>query len=467
MIYSTAVDHIEIHDTMSGTPIRLHDKNIKIYLCGVTTYDDTHIGHARTIIVFDVLRRYLEDTGRHTTMVQNFTDIDDKIIQRAEAEGTDALKLSFSYIERYHRDFDRLNVKRADMYPQATTHIQDIIDIISKLIELKHAYVVKSGVYYMVESFSEYGALSKKNIKELRAGTRIDPKEDKHDTVDFALWKRTDSKPCWESPWGAGRPGWHIECSAMSLKHLGETFDIHGGGRDLIFPHHENEIAQTKACTKLPLARAWMHVGMVTISGQKMSKSLGNIKTTRNILDEWGPNTLRLFCLSGHYQKPIDYTEELLVESLDLWRRIESCYYTLEQTAGRHDKVVCDEFDQALSSNFNTHKAITVLGSITKEAGDMATRGRLNPDNSSVLYGKLARIIEIFGLKISRPSDARQIQSYTVQRGSLRQSGDYRQADIIRDKLNAKNIELLDYKNGTIWVCHENIQKKAAPYSKQ
>ena len=202
-----------------------------------------------------------------------------------------------------------------------------------------------------------------------------------------------------------------------------------------------------------------MHVGMVTISGQKMSKSLGNIKTTRNILDEWGPNTLRLFCLSGHYQKPIDYTEELLVESLDLWRRIESCYYTLEQTASRHDKVVCDEFNQALSSNLNTHEAIIVLGNITKEAGEMASKGRLNPDNASVLYGKLARIIGIFGLKISRPLDARQIQNYTVQRDSLRQNGEYKQADIIRDELNAKNIELLDYKNGTIWVCHEQIQK--------
>ena len=454
------MDSIEIHDTMSGTPIKLHNKNIKIYLCGVTTYDDTHIGHARTIIVFDVLRRYLEEMGRHTTMVQNFTDIDDKIIQRAEAEGVDALKLSFSYIERYHQDFDRLNVKRADVYPQATTHIQDIIDLISKLVELKHAYVAKSGVYYMVESFGEYGILSKKNIKELRSGTRIDPKEDKHDAVDFALWKRTDSKPHWESPWGAGRPGWHIECSAMSLKHLGETFDIHGGGRDLIFPHHENEIAQTEACTKLPLARVWMHVGMVTISGQKMSKSLGNIKTTRKILDEWGPNTLRLFCLSGHYQKPIDYTEELLVESLDLWRRTESCYYILEQTASRYDKVACDEFDEALSSNFNTHEAITVLGNITKEVGEMASKGRLNPDNASVLYGRLARIIEVFGLKISRPADARQIQNYTVQRGILRQSGEYKQADIIRDKLSAENIELLDYKNGTIWVCHEHIQKR-------
>lgn len=448
---------IKIHDTMSGTSKELDHNNIGIYLCGVTTYDDTHIGHARTIITFDVLRRYLEDIGRQVVMVQNFTDIDDKIIQRAEMEKRDALKLSHSYIERYHHDFDRLNVKRADAYPQATTHIQDIIDIISKLIELKHAYVVDSGVYYSVESFSEYGALSKKDIKELRSGIRIDPKEDKHDNVDFALWKKTDSKPHWESPWGLGRPGWHIECSAMSLKHLGKTFDIHGGGRDLIFPHHENEIAQTKSCTGLPLAKVWMHVGMVTIAGQKMSKSLGNIKSTKSILDEWGPNTLRLFCLAGHYQKPIDYTQGLLAESLDLWRRLESCYHILEQMASEHDMCVSDEFDLALSSNFNTHEAIKIIGDMTKEVGDMASTGRINPHNASVLYGKLARMIKIFGLKISRPGNTKHIQKHITQRECLRRNGEYGQADIIREKLHAENIELLDYKSGTVWVCHEVI----------
>lgn len=446
---------IKIHDTMSGTLMELDHNNIGIYLCGVTTYDDTHIGHARTIITFDVLRRYMEDIGHQVTMVQNFTDIDDKIIQRAHIEKRDALKLSFSYIERYHQDFDRLNVKRASVYPQATTHISDIIDIIAKLIDSKHAYVVDSGVYYSVESFSEYGTLSKKKIKELRSGIRIDPKEDKYDAVDFALWKRTDSKPHWDSPWGLGRPGWHIECSAMSLKHLGKTFDIHGGGRDLIFPHHENEIAQSKSCSGLPLARVWMHVGMVTIAGQKMSKSLGNIKSTKNIIDEWGPNTLRLFCLSGHYQKPIDYTQELLFESLDLWRRLESCYYILEQTADTHSVEASDEFDLALSSNFNTHEAIKIMSDMAKKVGDMASAGSLASHNANILYGKIARMMDIFGLKISRSNDTRQIQNDIVQRERLRRNGEYEQADIIRERLHVKNIELLDYKNGTIWVCHE------------
>lgn len=446
---------IRIHDTMSGRDIRLDHDKIGIYLCGVTTYDDTHIGHARTIIVFDVLRRYLEEMGRQVNLVQNFTDIDDKIIQRADAEGRDALELSHSYIERYHQDFDRLNVKRATSYPQATTHMQEIIDIISELVKSGHAYVVDSGVYYSVESFYEYGALSKKNIRELRSGIRIDPEQDKHDKVDFALWKRTDAKPNWDSPWGSGRPGWHIECSAMSLKHLGRTFDIHGGGRDLIFPHHENEIAQSRACTGLPLARVWMHVGMVTISGQKMSKSLGNIKTTRSILDRWGPNALRLFCLSGHYQKPIDYTQELLVESLDLWRRLESCHYILEQMADTHDTIVHDEFDAALSSNFNTHEAIKIMGDTVREVGEMASAGSLYTDNANILYGRIARMISIFGLHISRPENTEQIQHDIAQREKYRRSGKYKQADIIRERLHAKNIELLDYKDGTVWVCHE------------
>ena len=450
---------VAIHDTMSGTPVELNEDHVRIYLCGVTTYDDTHIGHARTVIVFDVLRRYLEEIGRHVTLVQNFTDIDDKIIQRAEAENRDALALSFSYIDRYHADFDGLNVKRASVYPQATKHIPDMIDLISKLIKLKHAYIAESGVYYTVESFSEYGALSKKNIDELRSGTRIDPKQDKRHETDFALWKKTDSEPHWDSPWGAGRPGWHIECSAMSLKYLGETFEIHGGGRDLIFPHHENEIAQTEGCTNSPLAKIWMHAGMVTISGQKMSKSLGNIKTTKTILDKWGPNVIRLFCLSGHYQKPIDYTEEMLSESLDLWRRIESCYFTLYQTADTHEKVVSERFDQALSSDFNTHEAIKIMGDMTKETGELASKGNLEPNHAGTLYGKIKRMMDIFGLQITMPdkNTTSRIENDVTQRNSLRNGGEYARADSVRDRLAALNIELLDYKNGTIWVCHENI----------
>ena len=247
-----------------------------IYLCGVTAYDDAHVGHARTIILFDVLRRYLEYGGARVRMVQNFTDIDDKIIRRAEAEGVSAASLGSRYMRRYLEDSDALNVRRADAYPQATGHIPEILGMIRGLLEKGCAYRTENGVYFAVSGAKKYGALSGKRTDELRSGARISVDQSKQDPLDFALWKAASSDPAWPSPWGSGRPGWHIECSAMSLKYLGERFDIHGGGRDLIFPHHENEIAQSEAFTSSQPARIWMHVGMVTIGGQKMSKSLGN-----------------------------------------------------------------------------------------------------------------------------------------------------------------------------------------------
>ena len=259
---------MKIHDTLSSVEQKLDTtKKIKIYLCGVTVYDESHIGHARTIIVFDVLRKYLESKGIEIDLVQNFTDVDDKIINRANSENTTAEEISTKYIKNYFKDFDELNVKRATNYPKATEHIKEIIEFIEKLIKKQMAYPSKNGVYFSVSKFSEYGKLSKKKIDELQSGSRIEIDESKKDPLDFAIWKFSDIKPVWESPWGKGRPGWHIECSAMSIKYLGENFDIHGGGRDLIFPHHENEIAQSEACTNSQFAKIWMHVGMVTISG--------------------------------------------------------------------------------------------------------------------------------------------------------------------------------------------------------
>ena len=321
---------MKLQDTLSNSEQVLSiSKNIKIYLCGVTVYDESHIGHARTIIVFDVLRKYLEDKGVGIKMIQNFTDVDDKIINRANKENTTADKISTKYIENYFDDFDRLNVKRATNYPKATEHIEDIIQFIEKLISKEAAYVSKNGVYFSVSKFSEYGKLSKKKIDELQSGSRIQVDEQKKDPLDFAIWKFSDAEPTWSSPWGKGRPGWHIECSAMSVKYLGENFDIHGGGRDLIFPHHENEIAQSESCTGTQFAKIWMHVGMVTINGEKMSKSIGNVKSIKHVLENWGPNVIRLFCLSGHYSKPIDYSEDLLKENLTKWRQVETCHYEL------------------------------------------------------------------------------------------------------------------------------------------
>ena len=291
---------MNIQDTLSSTEQKVdNSEKIKIYLCGVTVYDESHIGHARTIIVFDVLRKYLENKKKEVELIQNFTDVDDKIINRANDEGIPAQEISKRYIENYFRDFDELNIKRATNYPKATEHIKDIIEFIKKLIEKGIVYASENGVYFSVSKFPEYGKLSKKKIDELKSGSRVQVDETKKDPLDFAVWKFSDVEPTWESPWGKGRPGWHIECSVMSMKYLGGNFDIHGGGRDLIFPHHENEIAQSEAHSDGKFAKIWMHVGMVTIAGEKMSKSLGNTKSIKYVLENWGPNIIRLFCFIG------------------------------------------------------------------------------------------------------------------------------------------------------------------------
>lgn len=494
---------MNIHDTLSDNTLMLRPGPVSIYLCGVTVYDDTHIGHARTVIVFDVLRRFLTDSGIQVTLIQNFTDIDDKIIERATKADEDPLALAERYIIRYHDDFDRLHVKRADAYPRATKYINHIIKIISSLLQSGHAYVVTSGVYYTVESFQQYGALSRKDTKEMITGVRIESQEDKRSPLDFALWKNVQSGPVWDSPWGPGRPGWHIECSAMSLDCLGEDFEIHGGGRDLIFPHHENEIAQTEGHTKKRQARIWMHTGMVTIAGQKMSKSLGNIKSTRVLLDIWGPNVLRLFCLSGHYAKPIDYSAELLAESLALWRRLEACYYTLVQfsvdnsphrrdtlqeetadVAADMEKTV-ERFDRAMQSDLNTHEAISAMIEMAKIVGALATEDKLREQRASSILDRFGRMMNITGLSIRHPGGQpnggqpndraprqqyledlveaastihnSEIQDKVSERRNLRALGRYAEADAIRNTLSSKSVELLDYKSRTVWVCREEI----------
>ena len=270
---------MKLQDTLSNSEQTLDvSKKVRVYLCGVTVYDESHIGHARTIIVFDVLRKYLENKGIGVEFIQNFTDVDDKIINRAKLENSTAEQISTRYIQNYFDDFDRLNVKRATKYPKATEHIDDIINFIRGLIEKNMAYVSKNGVYFSVSKFPQYGKLSKKKIDELQSGARIEVDEAKEDPLDFALWKFSDVAPLWDSPWGKGRPGWHIECSAMSIRYLGENFDIHGGGRDLIFPHHENEIAQSESFTSKQFAKIWMHVGMV----QSMEKRCQNPLETSN-----------------------------------------------------------------------------------------------------------------------------------------------------------------------------------------
>ena len=459
---------MKIQDTLSNLEQELDiSKKVKIYLCGVTVYDESHIGHARTIIVFDVLRKYLEKKGIEIEFIQNFTDVDDKIINRAQKENITAEIISTRYIENYFKDFDRLNIKRATNYPKATEHIEDIIKFVEKLIEKQIAYITKNGVYFSISKFPEYGKLSKKKIDELQSGSRIEVDEAKNDPLDFAVWKFSNVKPVWDSPWGKGRPGWHIECSAMSIKYLGENFDIHGGGRDLIFPHHENEIAQSESSTGVPFAKIWMHVGMVTISGEKMSKSLGNIKSIKYVLENWGPNIIRLFCLSGHYSKPIDYSEELLKENLTKWRQSETCYYELiHANSENHEEInpvikkIGNEFDNALEDNFNTHLALSAFFQLVKEGNILAADEKLGKKDAEIIKTEFNRMTEILGLTIPKmtENEKQEIDNLIANREEFRKEKQFEKADKIRDKLNEMNIELIDHVGKTIWMKKEKIK---------
>ena len=461
---------MKLQDTLSNLEQEVDVSNkIRIYLCGVTVYDESHIGHARTIIVFDVLRKYLESKGVEIEFVQNFTDVDDKIINRANTENTTAEKISTRYIDNYFDDFDRLNVKRATNYPKATEHIDDIIKFIEKLIEKNIAYTSKNGVYFEVTKFPEYGKLSKKKIDDLQSGSRIEIDESKNNPLDFAVWKLSDLEPVWDSPWGKGRPGWHIECSAMSVKYLGENFDIHGGGRDLIFPHHENEIAQSEACTNTQFAKIWMHVGMVTISGEKMSKSLGNTKSIKHVLENWGPNIIRLFCLSGHYSKVIDYSEEMLKENITKWRQAETCYYELIHANNENDVdieknvlKIGTEFDDALDDDFNTHLALSAFFQLVKEGNRLAAEEKLGKIDANIIKKEFDRMLEILGLNIPKitETEKQEIDDLIISREQFRKEKQFEKADEIRDKINEMNIELIDHKGKTTWMKKENIKSE-------
>jgi len=460
---------MNIQDTLSNTEQKLdNSEKIKIYLCGVTVYDESHIGHARTIIVFDVLRKYLESKKMQVELIQNFTDVDDKIIKRAKDEKVSAQKISKRYIDNYFRDFDKLNIQRATNYPKATEHIDDIIEFIKKLIEKGIAYVSENGVYFSVSKFPDYGKLSKKKIDELKSGSRIQIDETKKDPLDFAVWKFSDIEPLWDSPWGKGRPGWHIECSVMSMKYLGGNFDIHGGGRDLIFPHHENEIAQSEAHSDCKFAKIWMHVGMVTITGEKMSKSLGNTKSIKYVLENWGPNIIRLFCLSGHYSKVIDYSEEVLKENITKWRQVETCYFELIHANSNQQEDISDkiknislEFDKSLEDDLNTHLALSTFFQLVKETNRLAASEKLGIENAQIIMREFERISNILGLEIPKMNqeEKQEIDNLISSREKLREEKQFEKADQIRNELNEMNIELIDHKGKTIWMKKEKINK--------
>ena len=459
---------MRIFDTLSNTEKELDTSGIvRIYVCGVTVYDESHIGHARTIIIFDTLRRFLQSQGIKLAFIQNFTDVDDKIINRAKEENVSVHNLSTKYIARYFEDFDRLNVKRADSYPKATEHMQEMIDLVKSLLDKKYAYVSKNGIYFSVSKFKEYGKLSKKKIDELISGARVEVDETKNDPLDFALWKFATNEPNWPSPWGDGRPGWHIECSAMSLKYLGETFEIHGGGRDLIFPHHENEIAQSESHTGKTFAKIWMHVGMVTMNGEKMAKSIGNIKSVNYVLKNWGPNIARLFCLSGHYSKPIDYSEELLKENIVKWRQVENCYFELVLAEGSGpteaaQKLVFEtkkEFEEALKSDFNTPLSLGVFFKFVKELNRFAATETLTESIAKIALPEFERMLEVLGLKIPKITNEERsvVNNLIKKRNMLRDKKQFDEADKIRQQIGEMGIMLIDHKNKTLWLKREKI----------
>ena len=367
--------------------------NVKMYSCGPTVYDYFHIGNARPFIIFDTMRRYLEYIGYKVTFVQNFTDIDDKMIKRANDEGITVKELGDRFIAEYYKDAQAIGVNKATIHPKATENIDAIIDTVKKLVDNGYAYNVDGNVYFSTKKFKEYGKLSKQPLEELEAGARIDVSEHKNDPMDFALWKaKKEGEPFWQSPWGEGRPGWHIECSAMANKYLGETIDLHSGGQDLIFPHHENEIAQSECANCKPFSNYWMHNGYINIDGKQMSKSLGNFFTVRDILKEYDGEIIRFFMLSAHYRSPINFADTLMEQAKSAVERVYTCIENLEFILENAEDIPCDDtlsaklvssrdkFRAAMDDDLNTADAISVIfdlvytanTEITKDSGKAA-----------------------------------------------------------------------------------------------
>lgn len=456
---------IKVNNSLTGRlqPLVSGTKPISIYVCGVTVYDYSHIGHARTIIVFDVLRRYLLQKGYKLLFVQNFTDVDDKIINRARELGVPPRQVAQKFIDQYFSDFDSLNVLRADFHPKPTEHIAEIQAVIAGLIQKGFAYRTPSGVYFDVSEFDGYGKLSKKSTSQLIAGARVEVDPTKKDPLDFALWKVSDDEPNWDSPWGTGRPGWHIECSAMSLKYLGETFDVHGGGQDLIFPHHENEIAQSEAYTGKNFVRIWMHVGLVNIAGARMAKSLRNYVPIHEALRKCGPNVIRLYAVLSHYRSPVEFAEQAFDRTAQLWHLIENAVAELQSSVGgraagaKKLRSVADaayrEFDHAMKSDLNTPIAVGALMKLVKLVNRTASEGKLTYRASKAVSEVLGKIMWVFGLQTLSVTteEKQQVERLVGERNQLRRLKKFSEADEVRETLRKRGIELVDYPNRTVW----------------
>lgn len=446
---------------------------VGFYVCGPTVYDFIHIGNARPFVVFDVLRRYMEHKGLEVIYVQNFTDIDDKMINKANELGISVEELAERFINAYFEDIAPLGVKRATVHPLATKHIDEIIDLISRIMENGHAYVTEGNVYFDVKSFPEYGKLSGQSIEELQAGARIEVDVRKRHPLDFVLWKaKKAGEPWWDSPWGPGRPGWHIECSAMAMKYLGETVDIHGGGSDLIFPHHENEIAQAEAATGKQFVRYWVHNGYLLINKEKMSKSLGNILTVREIIKKYQPLAVRLFILGAHYRSPLDFSDESLTQATRSLQRLRNCYSDLMFHLERSQEKdvpdtwlndIVDEgygrFCEALDDDCNTAAALGVVFEVVRELNNYL-KENVTPDkraliNARKFFATVEDIMGIIGIETilakTEEIPSSEIERLIKERDEARKMRDFARADSIRNELADRGIILEDTPFGTRW----------------
>lgn len=441
---------------------------VKMYVCGPTVYNYFHIGNGRTFIVFDTVRRYLEYRGYKVKFIQNFTDIDDKMINRANDEETTVKELGDRFINEYYKDADRLNIERATINPRATEYVGEIIDFVKELIDNGFAYEIDGDVYFSTKKFKDYGKLSGQNLEDLQAGARINVDERKKDPMDFAVWKsQKPGEPAWESPWGMGRPGWHIECSCMAYNLLGETIDIHAGGFDLIFPHHENEIAQSEARTGKPFANYWMHAAFLNINNQKMSKSMNNFFTAREILESYESDVLRLFMLSGHYRTQLNFSLELLDSAKSAYERITNTISNLENMLSESeieelneiDKNYADHIDlyrekymEKMDDDFNTADGIAVIFDMVRDINS-----NVNGNSSKALIRKCIDIIKELGSplgilqNVARGSLEEEIEKLIEERQKARKERNWALADKIRDDLKAKGIILEDTPQGVRW----------------
>lgn len=443
----------------------LQKGKVGIYVCGVTVYDQSHLGHAKSAINFDVIVRYLRHKGYEVKHVTNFTDVDDKIIKRANELGVEPLKLSQNMIDEYFRDMDALKIRRASIYPRASETMSDIIQMVKGLIDKGYAYESQGSVYFSVGKAKVYGKLSGQSLDQMEAGARVEAGEDKRNPMDFALWKA--AKPgeiSWDSPWGKGRPGWHIECSAMCLKHIGKTIDIHGGGTELVFPHHENEILQSEAYNDAQFVRYWVHNGLLTLDQEKMSKSLKNFFLVKDILEKFSPEVVRFYILNASYRQPLDYTEKSLAESGKALERLQNTYDALKAVAksasGDDDAeelcVRCwKQFEERMDDDISTREAIAVMYDLSREANKLLSERRLSKkgiDNLVKVFKDFNDLVDVMRTeKTAESAGDTKIDKLVAAREDARKRRDFAEADRIRKELAEMDIEIQDTKDGAVW----------------